>query len=454
MSDIEVYKQWTPRAQELALERLQAAQNEKWRPFYCQLPKCDGRPHDEWEWNHARADQRPPVDPHWLVWALIGGRGSGKTRTGSEWVQRKTDQVPRIALIASTGGDAREVMLEGESGLLRTARPGQRPIYEPSKRRLTWPNGCIGTVFTAEEPDRLRGPEHGAAWGDEPAHWALVQDVWDNLMFGLRIGTSPQVCITTTPRPRPWLKALMNDPRTRVARVSTYANLDNLSPVFAERVIAKYEGTRLGRQELYGDVLDDVEGALWTIAMIDAARITEDDLPEMDRVVVAVDPAGTSKKESDETGIVVVGVKREERDHLYPLADYSGTYTPNEWANQTMKAVRRHNADAVIAETNFGGEMVTETLRNVDNRVRIKTVRAKKAKALRAEPVVGLYEQGRVHHLNELVDLETQMTEWVPFDSDSPDRVDALVYGCLELVDRAGPASIASPLRLVAGGRK
>lgn len=270
------------------------------------------------------------------------------------------------------------------------------------------------------------------------------------MMFGLRLGTRPQVVVTTTPKPRPWLKALLADDRTRISRVSTYANLDNLAPTFAERVIERYEGTRLGRQELHGEILEDVEGALWNYEMVEAHRIDVE--PELDRVVVAVDPAGSSRKESDETGIVVVGVQRAERDHLYVLDDLSGRYTPNAWADKVMAAVRKYDADCVVAEVNFGAEMVTEILRNSDSRVRVRSVRAKKGKNLRAEPVVGLYEQGRVHHVGQQVDLETQMTEWVPFDGDSPDRVDALVYACLELVDRAGPASIASPLRLIVGG--
>jgi phage terminase large subunit-like protein len=448
--DLDRYRTWTPAAQEKALERLRQMQNDRWRPFYCYKNDCDGKPHDEFEWNHARADQRPPSDPDWVVWLLMSGRGAGKTRSGTEWVHRAVKKLPRIALVAATGADARDVMLEGESGILTIAPPGWRPIYEPSKRRLTWPNGAVATVYSGEEPDRLRGPEHYAAWLDEAAFYPLVQDVWDNLMFGLRLGEKPRVIVTTTPKPRPWLKALLADPRTRLSRSSTYANLDNLSPVFAERVIAKYEGTRLGRQELYAEILEDVEGALWSVNLIASARTEEP--PDLDRIVVAVDPAGSSNKGSDETGILVVGMQRAERDHLYVLDDLSGTYSPNDWANKTMQAVRKWNADCIVAETNFGGDMVTETLRNVDNRVRIKTVRAKKAKKLRAEPVVGLYEQGRVHHVGEFVDLETQMTEWVPFDGDSPDRVDALVYACLELADRAGPASIASPLRLVSGG--
>lgn len=454
MSDLNDYRKWSASAQERALTMLRDAQNEKWRPFYCTNPECDGKAHDDFAWNHARKDQRPPTDPDWLVWLLLSGRGSGKTRAGTEYVHRAVRKVSRIALIAPTGADARDVMLEGESGILTIAPPGFRPVYEPSKRRLTWPNGAVGTVFSAEEPDRLRGPEHYMAWCDEAAFYPLVQEVWDNMLFGLRLGPRPRVIVTTTPKPRPWLKELIKDKATRISRASTYDNLENLSPVFAQKVIAKYEGTRLGRQELYAEILDDVEGALWSLHLISGNRVAYDNVPELDRIVVAIDPAGTSKKNSDETGIVVVGVHAEERDHLYVLDDLSGRYSPNEWANIAMKAVRKHDADAIIAETNYGGDMVTETLRNVDNRTRIKTVRAKKAKNLRAEPIVGLYEQGRVHHVGEFVDLETQMTEWVPFDGDSPDRVDALVYACLELVDRAGPVSIASPLRLVAGGRR
>ena len=264
MNDPDAYKQWSPQAQRKALEALQSARNDEWRPFYCPLADCDGMPHDEWLWNHARADQRPPTDAEWLVWLLLSGRGAGKTRTGAEYTHRMADVTGRMALIGATGPDVRDVMIEGESGLLTIARPGSKPLYEPSKRRLTWPNGCRATVFSAEEPDRIRGPEHGYAWVDEPAHFALIQDVWDNLMFGLRIGRRPRVVCTTTPKPRPWVKALAKDPRTRVARASTFANLANLAPSFAETILKKYQGTRLGRQELHGEILEDVEGALWS----------------------------------------------------------------------------------------------------------------------------------------------------------------------------------------------
>ena len=314
--DPEAYKQWSPQAQAKALDALRQRASDTWRPFYCPRQGCDGKPHDDWLWNHARADQHPPQDDDWVVWLLLSGRGSGKTRTGSEFTHRMTSQVGRMAFIGATGPDARDIMIEGESGLKATAPPGFMPRFEPSKRRLTWPNGCLGTVFSAEEPDRLRGPEHAYAWVDEPAHFALIQEVWDNLMFGLRIGSRPRVVCTTTPKPRPWLKALSKEPRTRIARASTYDNLDNLAPTFAERIIARYQGTRLGRQELHGEILEDVEGALWTWELIEPTRIVE--APPLARVVVAVDPAGGAKRTNDETGIIVVGWAE---DNIYVLAD-------------------------------------------------------------------------------------------------------------------------------------
>lgn len=442
------YRTWTAAAQEKALARLRELQNEAWRPFYCPDPGCSGKQHGEWAWSHARPDQRPPTDPDWLVWLLLSGRGSGKTRSGVEWCHRMVEVVPRLALVAPTSGDARDVMLEGESGLLRIAPPGKRPNYEPSKRRLTWPNGAVATVFSAEEPDRLRGPEHYAAWLDEACFYALVQDVWDNLMFGLRLGRTPRVVVTTTPKPRPWLKDLMADPRTRLSRASTYDNIHNLSPVFAERIIAKYEGTRLGRQELHAELLTDVEGALWTWDLVEQARVVAppDDL---ERIIVAVDPAGTSKRNSDETGIVVAGIRG---GVTYILADKSGKYTPHGWAVTVRNLYEDYSADAVVAETNFGADMVESTLRTSGVDARIMKVTARRSKAVRAEPVLGLYEQGKVKHCGAFPELEEQMTEWVPFSGDSPDRLDAMVYAVTSLSGRSRVGSISSPLRLVGRG--
>ncbi len=441
--DPHAYRHWTPQAQERALERLRAAQNENWRPFYCQNPVCDGKPHDDWAWNHARADQRPPGDLDWFVWLLMSGRGAGKTRSGAEYIHRAVRHVSRVALVAPTGADARDVMLEGESGLLTVAQPGFRPDYQPSKRRVVWPNGAQATIFSAEEPDRLRGPEHGAAWCDEAAFYPLVQAVWDNLVFGMRMGATPRVIITTTPKPKPWLKELAKDPRTRISRASTYDNLDNLSPVFAERIIAKYEGTRLGRQEIHAELLEDVEGALWAYEMIDEDRVNQ--YPALERIVVAIDPAGSSSDTADETGIVVAG---RANGHYYVFADRSGHYSPHGWASAGNSAYEEYDGDAIVAEKNFGGEMVASTIRNSGFNARLITVHAKKAKRLRAEPIVGLYEQHKVHHVGLLPELETELTEWVPDEGDSPNRLDALVYALTELSRGAQRASIASPAGL------
>ena len=443
--DPQRFKRWTPAAQEKALERLKQLANDKWRPFFCPDSGCNGQVHGNWLWNHARADQRPPSDPDWLVWLLMSGRGAGKTRTGSEWTHRMVEKVPRIALVAATGADVRDVMLEGESGILTIAPPGRRPHYEPSKRRLTWPNGAVASLFSAEEPDRLRGPEHYAAWCDEAAFYPLIQDVWDNLLFGLRLGKSPRIVVTTTPKPKPWLKELVASDSTRMSRASTFDNISNLSPVFAERIIKKYEGTRLGRQELYAEILMDVEGALWNWDMIEGGRVAV--APEnFQRIVVGVDPAGTAKKASDETGIIVCGYLKGE---AYVLADRSGKYSPHGWASVVRDTYEEYEADAVVVETNYGGDMVEHTLRTTGVTARLLKISARRSKSLRAEPVVGLYEQGKVHHVGTFTELENQLTEWVPFEGESPDRLDALVYAVTHLAKGMVPASVSSPLRLV-----
>lgn len=452
--DPELYKSWSPAAQQAALERLRQVQNSKWRPFYCQKPDCDGKPHDDWAWNHARADQRPPTDEEWVVWLLMGGRGSGKTRTGAEYTHRMSAAVPRIAILAATGADVRDTCLEGESGLLTIAPPGKRPHYEPSKRRLTWPNGCVATTFSAEEPDRLRGPEHAFAWVDEGAHIGLIQDAWDNLMFGLRIGKRPRVVATTTPKPRPWLKELVTNTRTRISRVSTYANLDNLAPTFAERIIAKYEGTRLGRQEIHAELLEDVEGALWSYDLVEVTRVpgfdAETAKTACDRIVIAVDPAGSSRDGADETGIIVAG--RIAGDY-YVIADLSGRYTPHGWATVVMRAYDLYDADVVVAETNYGGEMVESQLRLSGFAGRHLNVRARKGKAVRAEPIVGLWEQHKAHLAGTFPELEEQMTTWVPFEKNqpSPDRLDAMVYALTVLTVAPGVVTYASPVGLNLG---
>jgi phage terminase large subunit-like protein len=444
VSDVDAYRDWSPQAQRKALEALQRARNDAWRPFYCPRVDCDGLPHDDWAWNHAREDQKPPTDAEWLTWLLLSGRGAGKTRTGAEYTHRMAEVTGRMALVGATGPDARDVMVEGESGLLTIARPGWKPHFEPSKRRLTWPNGCVATIFSAEEPDRIRGPEHGYAWVDEPAHFALITDVWDNLMFGLRIGRRPRVVATTTPKPRPWVKEISRDPRTRVAKASTYDNLVNLAPAFAETILKKYQGTRLGRQELHGEILEDVEGALWTWELIEPDRVVR--APEMDRVVIAVDPAGGSKRTNDETGIVALG---RSGDHIYVLGDRSGRMSPYGWAMAVDAIYADVSADAVVAETNYGGEMVTANLRQAGVAKRVIGVHSRRGKAIRAEPIVAVYEQHRAHHVGTFAELEEELTTWQPYeDKDSPNRLDALVHGATELLGRNQMATLTSPAQL------
>lgn len=574
-----------------------------WRPFYCQKLMCDGRPHGkDWDFPHGRWDQQPPKGD-WLTWLIRGGRGSGKTRTGSEWIHRITKIAPRIALVAPTGPDARDTLVEGESGLLATAAPGERPEWEPSKKKLTWPNGAVAHAFSGEEPDRLRGPQHhcfvagtivqtsagpmciedvtvgmevwtrdglrpvsvtgsrearvvtrfgltgtpdhpvwtenrgwvalsdvhasdtliawtgeqtlhaprsasartegaqtpsgsrasepassagtsssralgdsahphastdgewetvfnltvegkpeffandilvhNCAWIDEPAHMPLIEDVWSNLLFGLRLGRHPRVCATTTPLPTEWMKSLVADPTTVSVAVSTYANIANLPPHYAKIILERYEGTRLGRQEIHGEILADVDGALWKYEYFDSFRV--DAAPALDRIVVGIDPAGTSKKRSNETGIIVVGVAG---DEFYVLADYSGKYSPKGWADRAMAAYRDFNADAIVVETNYGGEMVRSTLESVDESPRIIEVNSRRGKVIRADPIVAIYEKERVHHVGKsLGTLEDQLVSWVPTD-ESPDRLDALVHAMHDLAKTSDPASVADPRAL------
>ena len=383
----------------------------------------------------ARPSQLPP-DGAWRIWLLLAGRGFGKTRSGAEWVRSQIEMssASRVALVAATAADARDVMVEGESGILAISPEWNRPVYEPSKRRLTWPNGAIATCYSADEPDRLRGPQHDAAWCDELAAWRYAE-AWDMLMLGLRIGKNPQCVVTTTPKPTRLVRDLLNRKDVAVTRGRTVDNKDHLAPGFLEQILAQYQDTRLGRQELDAELLEDVPGALWTHEMIERSRISG--TPDFSRVVVAIDPAATSNEDSDETGIVVAATDGGGRG--YVLADLSGRYPPHEWARRAISAYRSYNADRIIAETNHGGEMVEATLRALDPSIPFKAVHASRGKVARAEPVSALYEQRRVHHIGMFADLEDQMTAFAPdFDRSragfSPDRVDALVWALTELV--------------------
>lgn len=383
-----------------------------------------------WDWSlWARPKQVAP-EGDWRIWLILAGRGFGKTRSGAEWVRHKieTNQSQRIALVGATAADVRDTMVEGESGLLRIFPPDKRPRYEPSKRRINFHNGAMATTYSADEPDRLRGPNHDLAWCDEIAAWRYP-DAWDQLIFGLRIGNDPRLVATTTPRPTRLIRQLVERKDVAVTKGSTFENAANLAPTFLEEVKARYEGTRLGRQELYAEILDDVEGALWTRQMIEDARVNN--VPELTRIVVGVDPAITSNEFSAETGIVAVGI--DGNGIGYVLDDRSLQGTPVEWANAAIALYHRTSADRIVVESNQGGDMVRHTLQTVESQVPIKTVHATRGKRTRAEPVSALYEQGRIKHVGAFPTLEDQMCSWTP-ESASPDRLDALVWAITELM--------------------
>lgn len=382
-------------------------------------------------WAQTRRSNQSPPDGDWRTWLLMAGRGFGKTRTGAEFVRTEimANRARRVALVAPTAADARDVMVEGQSGLLACCDAyGFAAHYKPSLRRVDFANGARATLYSAEEGNRLRGPQHDLAWADELAAWSN-DDAWDQLQFGLRLGANPRQVVTTTPRPTPMLKRLIADPATVVTRGSSYDNRDNLAPQFFEQIIAKYRGTRLGQQEIEGLLLEDVQGALWNLAMIDAARRSRDEVPQLARVVVAIDPQAGYDPDGDlsETGIVVAGIDKQRLGWV--LADRSGNYSPNQWAERALAAFHEFKADRIVAEANQGGVMVETTLRTVAPRAPITLVRATRGKLARAEPVAALYEQGKVFHAGVFADLEAQMTEYVPETAKrSPDRMDALVW--------------------------
>jgi phage terminase large subunit-like protein len=389
-------------------------------------------------WHLWARDSQCPPPPLWTIWLILAGRGWGKTRTGAEWVR---DQVvagrKRIALVAATSADARDVMVEGDSGILSISPPWDRPHYEPSRRRLTWPNGAIATTYSADEPDRLRGPQHDAAWCDEIAAWRYP-DAWDMLMFGLRLGENPQVVATTTPRPVPLLKDLMANPRCAITRGNTFENQANLAADFVAQITEKYEGTRLGRQELYAEVLEDIPGALWTMAAIEGQRtpIAQQEAirPLLTRIVVAIDPPISATETSDECGLIVAGITAD--GTAYILEDCSAQATPLEWATRAVQAFHHWQADRIVAEVNQGGDMVETILRQVDPNVPYRAVHATRGKLVRAEPIAALYEQNRVSHLGTFTTLEDQMCAFTggPQEGGSPDRVDALVWALTDLM--------------------
>lgn len=383
----------------------------------------------------------------WKSWVILGGRGAGKTRAGAEWVRAQVEgarpldvgRAKHVALVGETFDQVREVMVFGESGILACSPPDRRPDWEAGRKRLVWPNGAVAQVFSAHEPESLRGPQFDAAWVDELAKWKYAEEAWDMLQFALRLGTHPQQVVTTTPRNVAVLKAILKNPSTVVTHAPTEANRAYLAASFLEEVRTRYAGTRIGRQELDGALLEDVDGALWTTAGIDAMRVGK--APALDRIVVAVDPAVTGGKASDECGIVVVGAVTQgppQNWRAYVLEDASVQgATPVQWANAAIAAMERHGAERLVAEVNQGGDLVETVLRQIDPLVPYRSLRAGRGKGLRAEPAAALYEQGRVRHLRGLGALEDQMCRMTVHGFEgrgSPDRVDALVWALHELI--------------------
>ena len=410
-----------------------------------------------WDWSfYARKNQQVPdgMGEKFRVWLFRAGRGSGKTRAAAETLRLMIDVAPRIALIAPTAADVRDVLIEGDSGIMSVFPSDQRPQYEPSKRRVTFHNGAQAFAYSAEEPERLRGPQHYWAIGDEPASWASGEDVISNLLFGLRLGSKPWLMLTGTPKPLRWLRELSVREDTITTTGSTYDNIRNLAPGFIEDILGRYDGTRLGRQEIYAEFLDDTEGALWTERIIDANRIPMFDTQKpwaslntwlvtggqtslIDRrawrTIVAVDPPG----ETAECGIIVASAPTQGhagRDHACILDDMSVAGRPEEWGRQVVAAARKWNAEKVIVESNQGGDMVRATIHAVDPSLRVEKITARESKTARAEPVSALYEKGYVHHIGFLPTLESQMVTWTKDQGRSPDRMDALVHAVSALL--------------------
>ena len=401
------------------------------------------------DWNFwARDNQLEPDSSDWNTWFINAGRGFGKTRSGVEWVRENVKRgCKRIAAVASTNSDIERVMVKGESGFLSVCWKGDRtyagkkmgfPEWSPTKRTLTWENGAQVQFFSAEEPERLRGPQFELAWCDETAAWNKDMDTWSMLQFCMRLGKHPRIMVTTTPKPTKLIRQILKDPKTVVTTGSTFDNSANLAGTYLKAVKEQYEGTRLGRQELYAEVLEEAQGALWTTAMLDDASVKHEAVPDLSRIVVALDPAVTSNAESDMTGIVVAGI--DVNGVAYVLGDYTDRLSPQGWASKAIELYHQYQADRIVAEVNQGGDMVKTTIHGEDETVPYKAVRASRGKFARAEPISALYERNLVKHVSNppdgatLNELETQMRTWEPLGSiGSPDRLDALVWAITDL---------------------
>jgi phage terminase large subunit-like protein len=389
------------------------------------------------DWSFWARDKQRLPDAPFFVWIILAGRGFGKTRTGGETVRIWQRDNAYVNLIGATADDARDIMIEGESGILAICPNDERPAYVASKRQLQWPNGAISLIFTADEPERLRGKQHYKVWADELGSWRYPE-AWEQAMLGLRLGDKPQAIVTTTPKPTKLVLDLVKDKRNIVTSGSTYENRANLAPGFFDYVISKYEGTRLGRQELNAELLTDSPGALWKRDQIDKCRVLK--APEtMSRVVTAVDP--TASATGSEAGIVTAG--RQGSDY-YTFSDDSRHGSPQEWATAAVTAYYRHKADVIVAEKNNGGDMVMAVIKQVDPHVNVKLVWASRGKATRAEPIAAIAEQGRDHHVGTFAALEDELCMWVPGD-ESPNRLDAKVWAYTELSGGGIMGSMADP---------
>lgn len=394
----------------------------------------------------ARPEQMEPPSTAlpsgpWWYWIALAGRGWGKTRAGSEWVRQRKEVCGRIAIVAETAADARDVVVDGASGIMACSPPWDKPVFEPSKRRITWDNGAYATLYSGEDPEQLRGPQHSAAWIDEFAKYRYAQQLWDQLKFGLRLrptdGTPPRAFITTTPKPTEALKKIIAHKRCVTVIRSTYDNQENLAEEFLEELRDTYEGTTLGQQEIHAAILDEAKGALWTRATLENTRISKEKGDDFyKRTVIGVDPQTVAQRGT--TGIV--GVSLGEDGHGYVRGDASGSYSPNGWAERAVDLYFDLGADTIVAEGNQGGDMVQSTIASYckDKRivgVNVKTVWARHGKQARAEPVAARYEQGRIHHVGTFAMLEAQQVTWEPESKQaSPDRLDALVWACTELL--------------------
>lgn len=445
-----------PKAKAALSKSVNAKMDSERKVWFCGNRSCDGKPHGVWAYKHARGDQYPPLGKSWITWLLRGGRGSGKTRTGSEYTKFISKHIPILAMIGPTGPAVRNVMIEGESGLIAACEAARETFsYEPSKQRFTFESGARAQLFSAEEPDRIRGNQFGYFWADEPAHWDDPQAAWDQAIYALRLGKRPHILATTTPLPSDFIKGLIADPDTVSQGVSTYANIDNLAEVVVRKLLAKYEGTYLGRQEIHGEVIDDREGALWS-----SEQFAEDDFyfdmdkVSFDRVLVGIDPAGSQNKRSDLTGIIVGGKKG---DVLHAIDDLSGKFSPAGWARASINAYEKYSADAIVVERNYGGDMCRATLKAEGFEGRVIEARATDGKRVRAEPISAKYEQHLARHrrgatrlatisnVGPLAKLESEMVSWIPGEGKSPNRVDAWVWVATALTKGGGKASFGDP---------